>query len=50
MILNLMVYHVAGDENADLKTVDLAASAEQYMKNIGLSDDEIAKLRDRLAE
>ena len=49
-VLNPMVYHVAGDENADLKTADLAASAEQYMKNIGLSDDEIAKLRDRLAE
>ena len=43
MILNLMVYHVAGDENADLKTVDLAARVDAFQ---AASEDMRAKYDD----
>lgn len=46
-LLEPMVKSVAGGD-ADLEAADLAASAEAYLKNAGMSDENIEQLRTRL--
>lgn len=47
-VLDPMVQFVAGDENADLKTVDLAQCAADFLERAGLSAEQISALRAKL--
>ncbi len=47
-ILEPMLYIMTGDESVDLKTCDLSVYAEDYIRECGLDDSEIAALRSRL--
>ena len=48
-VLDPMIRSMAGDEVLDLRTADLAAYAERFLKNAGMAADKIDALRARLA-
>ena len=48
--LDAMLEYVIGDENADLKNTDLVKSAEAYLKNAGMSDEQISAFRKCIME
>ena len=48
-VLDPMIRSMAGDEEFDLRTADLAALAERFLKNAGMAADKIDALRARLA-
>ena len=45
-----MLKTVVGDENADLKTADLSAAAKDYLRNAGMTDEQIEALVARLTK
>ena len=47
-VLDPMIQVVAG-EGADVKTADLKAGAEAFLRNAGMTDEQIAALEARLA-
>ena len=47
-VLEPMVRSIAGGEDADVRTVDLAACAEQFLLDGGMSPEQIALLKTRL--
>ena len=47
-VLEPMVRSIAGAEDADVRTVDLAACAEQFLLDGGMSPEQIALLKTRL--
>ncbi|MBR5409070.1 MAG: tyrosine-protein phosphatase [Clostridia bacterium] len=47
-VLDPMIRSVLGDEKADLRTADLAGAAETLLKNAGMTDAQIATLREKL--
>ena len=49
-LLKPMLQTVAGSEDADVKNADLKAGAERFLKEGGMTDSEIEKLRSRLTE
>ena len=47
-VLDPMIRSMAGDENLDLKTADLAACAEAFLKNAGMDEAKITLLKQKL--
>ena len=47
-VLEPMIRSLIGDDGADIRTMDLAGWAEQYLLDGGMSPAQIAQLRDRL--
>ncbi|MBR3212550.1 MAG: tyrosine-protein phosphatase [Firmicutes bacterium] len=45
-----MLYVVAGDASADLRTVDLSACAREYLKGCGMTEEQIDAFRARFTE
>ena len=48
-VLDPMIRSMAGDESLDLRTADLAAFAEQFLKNAGMAQEKIDALKVKLA-
>ena len=48
-VLNPMIRSLAGDDGADVRTMDLAGCAAQYLTDGGMAPALIGQLRDRLA-
>ena len=47
-VLDPMLRAMLGDDDAPLEQADLAAAAEAFLQSAGMTDDQIAALRDRL--
>ena len=47
-VLDPMLQAMVGDDGADLATADLKSAAEAYLKDAGMTDDQITALRNRL--
>ena len=47
-VLDPMLQAMLGDDGADLATADLKSAAEAYLKDAGMTDDQITALRNRL--
>ena len=47
-VLDPMIRSLSGEPEADVRTMDLAAAAEQYLSEGGMNPEEIALLRERL--
>lgn len=47
-MLDPMIAALTGDEGVDLKTADLSRCAEQYLADLGLSEETIAQLKAKL--
>ena len=43
-----MIRSMIGDDDIELETADLAGYAENFLRNAGMSDEQITALKDRL--
>ena len=48
--VDAMLRSIIGDETADLAAADLAAYAEAYLKNAGMTEESVAALREKLVK
>jgi hypothetical protein len=49
-LLNPMIESVVNDESVDIKTADLSKYATDMLKSVGMTEDEINALKDKVAK
>ena len=49
-LLDPMIQTLAGDNNANVSDVNLVENAEKYLKDGGMTDNQISQLRDKLTK
>ena len=48
-VLNPMIQSMTGDENANVKTADLSYYAENFLKDAGMTGEQIAALKEMIS-